>query len=416
MLSSLLIVAVSYAPMASSEFVSLFDGQSLNGWRLEGGSGRGYIVRDGNLVCPKDGGGNLLTEKEYRDFVFRFEYRLQPGGNNGVALRAPLQGDAAYVGIECQILDDPHPMYNGLKPFQYHGSLYGLVPAKRGAPKPAGEWNTEEITAIGRKFKVKVNGKTIVDTDLNRFNEAAAIVQHPGMFRDQGRVGFCGHGPEEVEFRNISIREIASVNSPNRAPAGFNALFNGRNLAGWKGLVADPPKRAQMDKAQLKIEQAKADQQMRENWKVVDGVLVYSGKGNSLCTLKDYADFEMLVDWKILKDGDSGIYLRGSPQVQIWDRAEGSGGLYNNQKNPSNPIKKADRPIGEWNTFRIVMVGEKVHVYLNGELVVNGVTLENYWQRDLPIYPKGQIELQHHGNELQFRNVFLREIASPKTP
>jgi hypothetical protein len=96
--------------------------------------------------------------------------------------------------------------------------------------------------------------------------------------------------------------------------------------------------------------------------------------------------------------------------VQIWDRAEGSGGLYNNQKNTSQPSKRADRPVGEWNRFRILMVGEKVHVFLNGELVVNAVTLENYWERDKPIYPTGQIELQHHGNELMFRNVFVREL------
>lgn len=391
-------------------FVSLFDGKTLEGWKLVGGAGPGYIVRDGNLVCPQDGGGNLMTDKEYEDFVFRFEYRLQPGGNNGIAIRAPLEGDAAYVGIECQVLDDPHPMYKDLKPWQYHSSLYGLVAAKRGATKPAGEWNMEEITAIGRRFRVEVNGVTTIDTDLNDFADPAAMITHPGMFRDRGHLGFCGHGPAEVEFRNIYVKELPRRVRDNRPPAGFQALFNGRNLAGWKGLVADPPKRAQMTPEQLKAEQAVADRQMREHWRVKDGTLVYDGKGNSLCTARDYGDFEMLVDWKILKDGDSGIYLRGSPQVQIWDRVEGSGGLYNNQKNPSNPLTRADRPVGEWNRFRIVMVGEKVHVFLNGVLVVNAVTMENYWQRELPIYPTGQIELQHHGNELQFKNVFIREL------
>ena len=124
----------------------------------------------------------------------------------------------------------------------------------------------------------------------------------------------------------------------------------------------------------------------------------------------------MLVDWKILKDGDSGIYLRGSPQVQIWDPASkiangvGSGGLFNNQKNPSKPSKVADKPIGEWNTFRIKMVGDKVSVWLNGELVVDNVVLENYWERDKPIYPTGQIELQNHGNTLWFKNVYIKEL------
>jgi hypothetical protein len=130
------------------------------------------------------------------------------------------------------------------------------------------------------------------------------------------------------------------------------------------------------------------------------------------------------VDWKILPKGDSGIYLRGSPQVQIWDPSDekgnkrklGSGGLFNNQKNPADPIKMADKPIGEWNRFRILMVGEKVHVFLNGEQVVNDTTLENYWERDKPIYPNGQIELQNHGNTLWFKNIYIRELPRAETP
>ena len=124
-------------------------------------------------------------------------------------------------------------------------------------------------------------------------------------------------------------------------------------------------------------------------------------------------DFEFFVDWKILPKGDSGIYLRGTPQVQIWDlnqRPEGSGGLFNNKIHPAKPLKCADNPIGEWNTFRIIMIGEVVSVWLNGELVVDEVVLENYWERDKPIYPTGQIELQNHGNTLYFKNVYLREI------
>ena len=142
-----------------------------------------------------------------------------------------------------------------------------------------------------------------------------------------------------------------------------------------------------------------------------DGVLVFDGKGQSLCTGKDYGDFELYVDWKIEPRGDSGIYLRGSPQVQIWDNPVGSGGLYNNQKHPSNPTKPADRPVREWNSFRVLMTGEKVTVWLNGELVVDNVTMENYWERSKPIYPTGQIELQNHGNSLYFKNVYLRELA-----
>jgi hypothetical protein len=159
--------------------------------------------------------------------------------------------------------------------------------------------------------------------------------------------------------------------------------------------------------------QADADGRMRAHWSVVDGVLVFDGKGESLCTASDYGDFELLVDWKIEKGGDSGLYLRGSPQVQIWDPAAnpvGSGGLYNNQKGKSVPSEKADRPVGEWNSFRVIMIGERASVYLNDRLVVDNVVLENYWERAKPIYPTGQIELQAHGNILHFRNIFLREI------
>jgi hypothetical protein len=205
----------------------------------------------------------------------------------------------------------------------------------------------------------------------------------------------------------------------NQPPEGFVALFNGQDLAGWKGLVADPEKRAKMSPDQLAAAQAKADENMRAHWKVVDGVLTFDGKGQSLCTAKDYGDFEMLVDWKIEKGGDSGIYLRGSPQVQIWDTAlrgvgaqVGSGGLYNNKENPSKPLKVADRPVGEWNTFRILMVGDKVTIYLNEDLVGDNVVLENYWDRKKPIYPTGQIELQNHGNFLYFRNIYVREIVT----
>ncbi|REK10909.1 MAG: DUF1080 domain-containing protein [Planctomycetota bacterium] len=206
---------------------------------------------------------------------------------------------------------------------------------------------------------------------------------------------------------------LAEDNTP---PAGFDALFNGENLDGWKGLVANPPKRAEMSSEELAAAQEKADQRMRDHWKVEDGTLVFDGKGDSLCTAKDYGDFEMFVDWKILPDGDSGIYLRGSPQVQIWDPSvpaaggTGSGGLYNNKNHPSKPLTKADNPVGEWNTFRIRMVGEKVSVWLNDTLVVDDVVLENYWERDKPIYPTGQIELQNHGNTLYFKNIYLKEL------
>jgi len=164
---------------------------------------------------------------------------------------------------------------------------------------------------------------------------------------------------------------------------------------------------------ELATAQQAADEQMRQHWKVVGDMLEFDGKGKALCTAKDYADFEMYVDWRIGPRGDTGIYLRGSPQVQIWDHTQwkiGSGGLYNNKQHPSNPTHIMDNAIGEWNRFRIRMVGEIVSVWLNGELVVDEVVMENYWNRAKPIYPSGQIELQDHGNPIWFRNIYIKEL------
>ena len=199
----------------------------------------------------------------------------------------------------------------------------------------------------------------------------------------------------------------------NTPPKGFISLFTGSNLDGWKGLVGGPPKLAKLSEEQLKDAQQKVDENMRAHWSAINGELVFDGKGSSLVTKRKYRDFELLLDWKIEKGGDSGIYLRGSPQIQIWDNQIGSGGLYNNQKNPSKPLVVADNKIGEWNKFRIVMIGDHVSIWLNEKLVVKNTVLENYWERDKPIYVEGPIELQAHGNPLWFRNIFVRQIKDP---
>jgi len=221
-------------------------------------------------------------------------------------------------------------------------------------------------------------------------------------------------GPE-ADYEKESIRTyLASMPQSD----GFVPLFNGRDLTGWKGLVENPIARAKLSPADLAARQAEADAKMRSNWSVRDGAIVFNGSGDNLCTVKDYGDFEMLVDWRITKGGDSGVYLRGTPQVQIWDPARtdvgaevGSGGLYNNQKHPSKPLVRADNPVGEWNTLRITMIGDKVTVFLNGVKVVDNVTMENYWDRAQPIFARGAIELQAHGTDLAFRDIFVREIA-----
>lgn len=206
----LMVLAACVAAGAEKGFAPLFDGKTLNGWTLfdKKKEGTGYLVENGMIVSPANGGGNLLTDKEYANFIFRFEFRMEPGGNNGIGIRAPLAGDIAYSGMEIQILDHDHEKYKSrIKPAQYHGSIYDVVAAKTGALKPAGEWNSEEIVADGRKIKVTLNGKVIVDANLDDVKDEAVLKKHPGLARTTGRIGFLGHG-SRVEFRNLRIREL----------------------------------------------------------------------------------------------------------------------------------------------------------------------------------------------------------------
>jgi len=191
-------------------FVPLFNGTDLTGWV---GSVKGYVVENGVLVCKKRGGGHLFTEREYADFVLRFEFKLEPGANNGLGIRTPLRGNPAYAGMELQILDNSSPRYAKLQPYQFHGSIYGVVPAKRGHLKPVGEWNAQEVTARGTKIKVVLNGTAIVDADLApiiKSGETAdrrGVKGHPGLLRPAGHIGFLGHGAR-IEFRSIRIKEL----------------------------------------------------------------------------------------------------------------------------------------------------------------------------------------------------------------
>jgi hypothetical protein len=206
----LLILTAAAAQSSDKKgFVSLFNGRDLSGWKLVNKHGSGYIVRDGVLVCPADGGGNLFTEKEYANFVLRFEFKTEPGGNNGVGIRAPLEGDAAYSGMEIQILDDQHEKYKGkIKSEQHHGSVYDVIPARTGYLRPAGEWNREEITANGSRIRVELNGVVILNADLNTVREPEVHKKHPGLKNKTGHIGFLGHG-SLVEFRNIRIRSLS---------------------------------------------------------------------------------------------------------------------------------------------------------------------------------------------------------------
>ena len=207
---------------------------------------------------------------------------------------------------------------------------------------------------------------------------------------------------------------------------GYIALFNGKDLSAWKGLVGTPLTRAKMNEKELTEAQIKANGEIKNNWTIENGQLLFAGKGNNLATLKKYGDIELQMDWKIFddghKEGDGGIYLRGTSQVQIWDTSRthvgaqvGSGGLYNNLDNESKPLKVADNKLGEWNHFYIKMIGDKVTVYLNGVLVTDNVTMENYWDRKSPIFPEEQLELQAHNSRVAYRDIYLKEIPRTET-
>jgi hypothetical protein len=188
---------------AKEGFVSLFDGKTLNGWN---GDVTHYAVEDGVMVCH---GANVYTEKEYDNFILRFEFKLPPGGNNGVGIRTPNKGVAGYVGMEIQLLDDGDAQYKDwLQPYQAHGSIYGVVPAKRGFLKPVGQWNQEEIVADGSHIKVTLNGVVITDADLSKIDKPLDDHVHPGLHNPRGYIGWLGHDSDPVAFRNVRIKNI----------------------------------------------------------------------------------------------------------------------------------------------------------------------------------------------------------------
>jgi hypothetical protein len=219
-----------------------------------------------------------------------------------------------------------------------------------------------------------------------------------------------------------AARADAPVNTP---PQGFTALFNGTDLTGWWGADTENPRKyLALPADEFKAKQEASLANIQQHWRVENGALVNDGKGLFLTTSPSFGDFELLVDYKTVALADSGIYLRGCPQVQIWDSTEkdkfeigadkGSGGLWNNSPGApgKDPLIKADKPFGEWNRLRIVMVGSRVWVWLNEQQTVNGAVMENYYDRKLPVPPRGPIQLQTHGGKISWRNVYIREIGS----
>ncbi len=204
----ILVVASPLPSRCSDEgdhFTSLFNGKSFEGWQ---GKTQNYKVVDGTIQCKEDRGGTLYTVASYSDFILKIEFKLPSGGNNGLAIRYPGEGDPAYAGMcEIQILDNSAQKYATLDDRQYHGSAYGLVAAKRGYLKPVGNWNSQTVTVTGHRIKVELNGTTILDADLSEVNDFFQNKPHPGKDRLSGHIGFAGH-KSPVAFRNIYIQEL----------------------------------------------------------------------------------------------------------------------------------------------------------------------------------------------------------------
>jgi len=210
-LKVILALATSALTVLAAEkdgFKSVFNGKDFTGWA---GPVDNYEILDGAIQCKKGKGGTIHTKEEYGDFVVRLEFKVPPGGNNGLAIRYPGQGDTAYVGMcELQVLDENYDKVRGkLDPRQVHGSAYGMVAAKRGFQKPNGEWNIQEVTVKGSTIKVVLNGEVILDTDLSKQDPEKFMgkSKHPGLARTKGFFGFAGHG-DAVAFRNISIKRL----------------------------------------------------------------------------------------------------------------------------------------------------------------------------------------------------------------
>ena len=206
----MLSACIRFSTAQEKGFTVLFDGSNMDSWI---GNTDAYMIEDGSMVVrpgENGGGGNLYTREQYENFVFRFEFKLTEGANNGLGIRTPAKGDAAYEGMELQILDNTAEVYKDLQCYQYHGSVYGVIPALRGYLNPVGEWNTQEVRADGTRIKVTLNGHVILDGDLELYIKNGRTIdgkEHPGLGNTRGHIGFLGHG-HVLWFRNISIREL----------------------------------------------------------------------------------------------------------------------------------------------------------------------------------------------------------------
>ena len=408
--------ANQYLTRKSGEgFEQIFNGKNFDGWA--GPTDNYEVTSDGNLMCKPGKGGTIYTNAEYSDFVARLEFKLPPGGNNGLAIRYPGHGNAAYDAMcECQVLDNTADKYKDLKPQQYHGSIYAQFPAQRGYLRPVGQWNFQTVTVKGHRLICELNGTVITDCDVSTLKPGDFmydIAKFKGRMRTEGHFGFAGHN-DPVQFRNIYIKKLDGAAAATSTSAQTTAsdktvkLFDGSNLDHWN--------------------------YKKDGWKIEDGAMALQNKGGYIWTKKTYGDFVLDLEVKMSKGCNSGIFIRTNPknavqggfEIQVLDSY--------GKKNPGKhdftalydakaPSKNVCKAPGEWNHVTITAKGPMYTVVANGEKVLEA-TLDdwdtpnknpdgskNKFKTALKDLPRtGHIGFQDHGHPVWYRNITIKPL------
>ena len=348
-------------------------------------------------------GPDLISRESYRDFDLSLEFLLPKGGNSGVYLRGR---------YEVQLIDDT----SGVDLKNACGSIWGQLPISKRAYSGPLQWNRLQTRLMGNKVTVVLNGQVVIHSQELHGITAGALDNKEG---DPGPLVLqCRSG---VKFRKIFVKPVTGDGEQQGFDAAvsgklFETVFNGRDLTGWHGKSRPPDVNVMKTEIGRKAQQDSDDAAVRQAWKVQDGVIVGRGTHANLATIQDYQDFELMLEYKIEPNSDGGVFLRGCPQVQIWDPAKnevGSGGLYNNRQHPKDPLMNADKPAGQWNSMQIRMIGPRVWVTLNGELVTDGVEMESQYELGGKLVPdRGPIELQSYSGAVAYRNIRLRDLSA----
>ncbi len=351
-------------------FVSLFNGKDLSGWVQfladpSADPKQTWSVKEGEIICKGRPAGYIRTVRPYENFIFSFEYKMLKPGNSGALVHMVLPDKVWPKMVECQLFH------------KQVGNIFGAVGGKfkggkvlKRPAKPIGEWNSFTVVSRDGNLATIVNGELV----------AAGSDAYP----DRGYICLQSEGVP-ICFRNIRVKDLDAE--------PILALFDGKDLANWK-----------------------LDEEAAEHWTVKEGVIDYDGKNRDLWTKREFGDFTLWVDWLLPETADSGIYLRGSSksQVNIWCDPMGSGEVWGYRTDGSlsealrkaaTPITRADKAVGQWNTFEISMKGSRLTVLLNGVKVIDDAELPG-------VKPKGPIALQHHGDRVQFRSIYIKEMKA----